>query len=150
MKRLRTNPVVKVLAVLLILITSTGGFWCTVYTLAQWDDLWYNNSYYSSGICSLDMEVRLGQVGMLALLNQKEVATGDLSYLERQQLDDLIEQLSPQETNFRFRLLRNDTGALIYSNGPGTAATPPLARGKKVSITRCPVTRGILGGSFFR
>ena len=122
MKRLRTNPIVKGLAVLLTLITLTGGFWCTLYTLTQWDDLWYNNSYYSSNICYLDMSLRRAQVESLAHLNQKETLDGELSYLEQQQLDDLIEQLSPEETNFRFRLLRNDTGALVYSNGPGTTA----------------------------
>ena len=30
-------------------------------------------------------------------------------------------------------------------NGPGTQAVPPLASGKKVSTTRCPVTSGVSG-----
>src|SRR5699024_5125301 len=38
---------------------------------------------------------------------------------------------------------------LPLPKGPGTAATPPLAIGKNVSMTRWPVTRGISGGSFF-
>jgi len=39
---------------------------------------------------------------------------------------------------------------LPLPNGPGTAATPPRAIGKNVSITRWPVTIGSLGGSFSR
>src|SRR5699024_4041530 len=38
---------------------------------------------------------------------------------------------------------------LPLPKGPGTAATPPLAMGKKVSITLWPVTRGTSRGSFF-
>ena len=32
--------------------------------------------------------------------------------------------------------------------GPGTAAVPPFAIGNKVSITLCPVIRGLFGGNF--
>ncbi len=32
--------------------------------------------------------------------------------------------------------------------GPGIVAVPPLATGKKVSITLCPLTKGSLGVSF--
>jgi hypothetical protein len=35
-------------------------------------------------------------------------------------------------------------------NGPGIAAVPPLATGKKVSNTRCPVSNGDSGGNFLK
>ena len=42
------------------------------------------------------------------------------------------------------------TIVLPLPNGPGTAAVPPLAMGNITSITRCPVTSGMSGVSFWR
>ena len=39
-KQLRTHPALKALAVILALVLGAGGFWASLFTLSQWDDIW--------------------------------------------------------------------------------------------------------------
>lgn len=116
MKNLRTSPAAKTAAVLLTLVVITGGFWASFFTLSQWDDLWYGNGYYDSNNCYANMYSRYRQAEQLLTLNQQEVWSGSLTYLEQQRLSDLTEALRAENTNFRFRVVNNTTGTLVYDN----------------------------------
>ena len=58
----------------------------------------------------------------LARLLQNQEWNGALPYLDQRRLDMLEEALSPERTNFRFAIRRNDTGTLVYSNLEGAAS----------------------------
>ena len=47
-KQLRTHPALKALAVILALVLGAGGFWASLFTLSQWDDIWGLNLFYCS------------------------------------------------------------------------------------------------------
>ena len=118
-KQLRTHPALKALAVILALVLGAGGFWASLFTLSQWDDIWTGTGYYESSNCYSNLYHRLAQVGELARLMQNRTWDGSLSYLDQQRLEALQEALSPEQTNFRFRLVDNATGEPVYGNLPG-------------------------------
>ena len=118
MKTLRTNLAVKAVAFLLAMATGVGGFWASLFILAQWDTLWTGTGYYTSNSYYQDLNNRFSQASELAwLLQQKEWSNGSLPYLDQQRLEELQTLLSPEQTNFRFAIRRNDTGTLLYTNG---------------------------------
>ena len=118
MKALKTNFAVKVIAFLLALATGVGGFWASLFILSQWDTLWTGTGYYTSNSYYQDLSNRFYQAQELAqLLQQKEWSSGSLPYLDQQRLEELQDLLSPEETNFRLAIRRNDTGILLYTNG---------------------------------
>ena len=118
-KQLRTHPALKALAVILALVLGAGGFWASLFTLSQWDDIWTGTGYYESSNCYSNLYHRLAQVGELARLMQNRTWDGSLSYLDQQRLEALQEALSLEQTNFRFRLVDNATGEPVYGNLPG-------------------------------
>ncbi len=122
MKRFRTSLAAKTAAVLLALAVGTGGFWSTVFILYQWDTLWLGSGYYDSNDYYSDLYNRSSQVHELARLLQNQEWNGALPYLDQRRLDMLEEALSPERTNFRFAIWRNDTGTLVYSNLEGAAS----------------------------
>ena len=118
MKALKTNFAVKVIAFLLALATGVGGFWASLFILSQWDTLWTGTGYYTSNSYYQDLNNRFYQAQELAqLLQQKEWSSGSLPYLDQQRLEELQGLLSPEQTNFRLAVRRNDTGTLLYTNG---------------------------------
>ena len=118
MKALKTNFAVKVIAFLLALATGVGGFWASLFILSQWDTLWTGTGYYTSNSYYQDLNNRFYQAQELAwLLQQKEWSSGSLPYLDQQRLEELQDLLSPEQTNFRLAVRRNDTGTLLYTNG---------------------------------
>ena len=122
MKRFRTSLAAKTAAVLLALAVGAGGFWSTVFILYQWDTLWLGSGYYDSNDYYSDLYNRSSQVRELARLLQNQEWNGALPYLDQRRLDMLEEALSPERTNFRFAIWRNDTGTLVYSNLEGAAS----------------------------
>lgn len=118
-KQLRTNPVLKAVAVILLLVLAAGGFWASLFTLYKWDDIWTGAGYYDSNNYYANLYNRLGQVQELARLTQEKAWDGGLSYLDQQRLENLKEMLAPEKTNFRFQLLDNATGKLVYGNLKG-------------------------------
>ena len=122
MKRFRTSLAAKTAAVLLALAVGAGGFWSTVFILYQWDTLWLGSGYYDSNDYYSDLYNRSSQVHELARLLQNQEWNGALPYLDQRRLDMLEEALSPERTNFRFAIRRNDTGTLVYSNLEGAAS----------------------------
>ena len=122
MKRFRTSLAAKTAAVLLALAVGAGGFWSTVFILYQWDTLWLGSGYYDSNDYYSDLYNRSSQVRELARLLQNQEWNGALPYLDQRRLDMLEEALSPERTNFRFAIRRNDTGTLVYSNLEGAAS----------------------------
>ena len=115
---MKTKFAVKLAAFLLALATGAGGFWASLFILSQWDTLWTGTGYYTSNSYYQDLSNRFYQAQELAwLLQQKEWSSGSLPYLDQQRLSDLEALLSPEQTNFRFAVRRNDTGILIYTNG---------------------------------
>ena len=118
MKALRTNPAVRLAAFLLAIATGVGGFWASLFILAQWDTLWTGTGYYTSNSYYQDLDNRYSQLQELAwLIQYKEWKGGRLPYLDQQRLEDLESLLDGEATNFRFAIRRNDTGVLIYTNG---------------------------------
>ena len=118
MRQFRTRFAAKAAAFLLALVVGTGGFWASLFILSQWDTLWTGTGYYTSNSYYQDLDNRFAQAQELAYLIQyKEWEGGKLPYLEQQRLESLQDLLSPDSTNFRFAVRRNDTGALIYTNG---------------------------------
>lgn len=118
MKALKTNFAVKVIAFLLALATGVGGFWASLFILSQWDTLWTGTGYYTSNSYYQDLNNRFYQAQELAwLLQQKEWSSGSLLYLDQRRLEELQGLLSPEQTNFRLAVRRNDTGTLLYTNG---------------------------------
>ena len=122
MKRFRTSLAAKTAAVLLALAVGAGGFWSTVFILYQWDTLWLGSGDYDSNDYYSDLYNRSSQVHELARLLQNQEWNGALPYLDQRRLDMLEEALSPERTNFRFAIRRNDTGTLVYSNLEGAAS----------------------------
>ena len=118
MKTLKTNLAVKLAAFFLAIATGAGGFWASLFILSQWDTLWTGTGYYTSNSYYQDVSNRFYQANELAwLLQQKEWSDGSLPYLDQQRMEELQELLSPEQTNFRFAIRRNDTGTLLYTNG---------------------------------
>ena len=118
MRQFRTSFAAKAAAFLLALAIGVGGFWASLFILSQWDTLWTGTGYYTSNSYYQDRENRFIQARELAYLIQyKEWEGNTLPYLDQQRLEDLQDVLSPANTNFRFAIRRNDTGALIYTNG---------------------------------
>ena len=118
MRQFRTRFAAKAAAFLLALVAGAGGFWASLFILSQWDTLWTGTGYYTSNSYYQDLDNRFAQAQELAYLIQyKEWEGGKLPYLDQQRLESLQDLLSPDSTNFRFAVRRNDTGALIYTNG---------------------------------
>lgn len=115
---MKTKFAVKLATFLLALATGVGGFWASLFILSQWDTLWTGTGYYTSNSYYQDLNNRFYQAQELAwLLQQKEWSNGSLPYLDQQRLEELQDLLSPEQTNFRLAVRRNDTGILIYTNG---------------------------------
>ncbi len=138
-KQLRTSTPVKVLAILLALVLGVGGFWTSLLTMAQWDNIWGRVGYYGSNNYYSNLYNRVAQVRQLARLMQNEAWDGSLSYLDQQLLSNMKEILSAGNTNFRFRLLDNATGSLVYTNLEGGAlleSTVHQVRSEPLELTR--------------
>ena len=69
----------------------------------------------------------------------KEIKSGEFT------VEDVVAVVATEDGDKELTMLQR----WPLPKGPGTAATPPLAIGKNVSTTRCPVTNGFSGGSFF-
>ena len=121
MKWIRSNFVLKLAAFLLALVVGTGGFWASTFILYQWDTLWLSSGYYDSVDYHADLYNRLNQLQEMARLLQVKEWDGSLPYLDQRRLDTLEESLSPEHTNFRYTIRRNEGGTLISSNLEGAA-----------------------------
>nr|WP_317324850.1 HAMP domain-containing sensor histidine kinase [uncultured Flavonifractor sp.] len=121
MKWIRSNFVLKLAAFLLALVVGTGGFWASTFILYQWDTLWLSSGYYDSVDYHADLYNRLNQLQEMARLLQVKEWDGSLPYLDQRRLDTLEESLSPERTNFRYTIRRNEGGTLISSNLEGAA-----------------------------
>ncbi|MEG1721326.1 MAG: histidine kinase dimerization/phospho-acceptor domain-containing protein, partial [Pseudoflavonifractor sp.] len=119
MKEWRKSTGLKITALVLALIFGVAGFWSSYVTLANWDDLWSAQGYFSSSHCYNAMERRQNQVRRLVSLRQEEVWSGSATYLQRQEMAQLRTQLSADKTNFRFVLRDAGNGALLDGNIPG-------------------------------
>lgn len=121
MKWIRSNFALKLAAFLLALAVGTGGFWASAFILYQWDTLWLNSGYYDSVDYCADLNDRLYQLQEMARLLQFKEWDGTLPYLDQRRLDTLEESLSPEHTNFRYTIRRNEGGTLISSNLEGVS-----------------------------
>ncbi len=86
-------------------------------------------------------------------LHQGLAGLGSIQLRElAQNVGHLVSALAAADVNYDIDV--RPFGQLVLSDGfaepkgPGIAAVPPLAMGKKVSIIRCPVIMGISGDSF--
>ncbi len=152
-KPLRTSPVLRALALILALITLAGGFWATIFTLGQWDDIWTGGNYYSSSGYYHRLYERTAQVEHLVrLMQNRQWDGGKLSYTDQQQLELFQQALSAERTNFRFRVLDNETGELVYTNLTGDTSKRALEREvPQIHYTSTELERssGTQGGDYF-
>ena len=120
MRSLNSSPVNRVGVFLLTMVLLAAALLTTLLTAANWDDLWTGGDYYNSNTAREDMYSDLNQVEQLIELLLREQWTGDLSYLEEQQLSGLQERLSAQNTNFRYQV-HDQSGALLATNLDGAS-----------------------------
>lgn len=120
MRSLNFNPVSRAGVFLLTMAVLAAAFLSSLLTAANWDDLWTGGDYHNSNTARMDMFSDLSQVEQLVDLLLRERWTGDLSYLEEQQLSGLQDRLSPENTNFRYQA-HDQSGALLASNLNGAS-----------------------------
>ncbi len=120
MRSLNFNPVSRAGVFLLTMAVLAAAFLSSLLTAANWDDLWTGGDYYNSNTAQTDMLSDLNQVEQLAALLLRERWTGDLSYLEEQQLSGLQDRLSAGNTNFRYQV-HDHSGALLASSLNGAS-----------------------------
>lgn len=103
------------------MVVLAAAFLSSVLTAANWDDLWTGGDYYNSNTRTDGYVLPdLSQVEQLVDLLLRERWSGDLSYLEEQQLSGLQDRLSPENTNFRYQV-HDQSGALLASNLNGAS-----------------------------
>ena len=115
-KTLRTNPGLRLFVLLLTLVLGTAGFWASFFTMSQWDTLWSQGNYYVSHNCYANLSNRAASAEYLAMLLTRKAEGASLSYLEQQKLAQLERDLSPQFTNFRYRLVDGVTGEVLSAS----------------------------------
>ena len=115
LKELRSNPVARAALALVCLVLVSVAFWAVVLTGSKWDDLWTGGDYYNSHTAQEDTWEELEWIRTLLRLRQKEEWEGSLSYLEQEQLEKLEENLSAENTNFRYQV-HDQSGTLLDSN----------------------------------
>lgn len=120
MRSLNFNPVSRAGVFLLTMVVLAAAFLSSLLTAVNWDDLWTGGDYYNSNTARTDMFSDLNQVEQLVDLLLRERWTGDLSYLEEQQLSGLQDRLSAGNTNFRYQV-HDQSGALLASNLNGAS-----------------------------
>ena len=117
---------IRALAFLLALIMGTAGFCATIFTLIKWDEIWTGAGFYNSNEYYRTLYDYTDTVRGLSTLLQKQRWGEKLSYLEEQELAVYQSALSAENTNFRVRLLDNNTGELLYSNLPQDSSKEAL------------------------
>lgn len=90
---------------------------CGNFTLQHWYSLWNGGGFLHSSACLQLMDYKADQAASLGeLLCREEYQT--LPYLERELTDQLLFELMPQNTNFRFSL-HTAEGEALYDNTGG-------------------------------
>ena len=118
---------IRALALFLALIMGTAGFCATIFTLINWDEIWTGAGFYNSSEYYRTLyDYYTDTVRELSALLQKQRWGEKLSYLEEQALAVYQSALSAENTNFRVRLLDNNTGELLYSNLPQDSSKEAL------------------------
>ena len=105
----------------LCVVSASLGFWTSLQLMAHWDDLWSAGDFYQSGSISTPLVLAEDDVRRIALLSLRESWGDNLDYLERTLLERTEEGLQAERTNYRYRLLEEESGALLRSNLPAGA-----------------------------
>ena len=106
---------------LLCVLSGSLAFWTSVQLMNHWDDLWSAGDFYQSGSISTPLLLAQDDVRSAAILSLRESWGEDLDYLEKTLLQQLEERLQAENTNYRYRLLEEEEGALLQSNLPDGA-----------------------------
>ena len=112
----------------LCVVSASLGFWTSLQLMAHWDDLWSAGDFYQSGSISTPLLLAEDDVRRIALLSLRESWGDNLDYLERTLLERTEEGLQAERTNYRYRLLEEESGALLRSNLPAGAELVGLFR----------------------
>ena len=116
MNRLKTNRVLRGLALALCAVSAVLAFWSGLATLMYWDDMWLKSDYYDSTGYAQNCQVMESRVWELVELRAEKQA-GTLPYTQQERLARLEEMLAAENTNYRFRVRLNDTaGTVVLDN----------------------------------
>lgn len=119
MNRLKTNRVLRGLALALCAVSAVLAFWSGLATLMYWDDMWLKSDYYDSTGYAQNCQVMESRVWELVELRAEKQA-GTLPYTQQERLARLEEMLAAENTNYRFRVRLNDTaGTVVLDNLEG-------------------------------
>lgn len=121
MKSFRANFALKAMAAVLCVLTATLALGSSVVTLANWDDLWSGGDFYQSYSIYRPMAYYQNRVNSLMDLRMELEWYGKLSYSDRERLKALEEELSPENTNFRYQIHDQETSELLADSMGGSA-----------------------------
>ena len=113
---LRSNTFVKTVALLLAIAAVTGACLGWGYCALNWGSLFDIGDYTSTA--AWNNAIYQAQVLLEDRMDYEyRISRGEsLSYLENQNYKKVVEQLSPQNTNFRYTVRDNATGKLLFSS----------------------------------
>ncbi len=112
----RANPFVKFLALLLSVCLGTGAFFGWVYCGLNWDTLFDQGDYTDSAAWSNALSDALSCLNERLDYEWSIQLNGPLDYLAQRSYHDVLSQLDPENTNFRYTVRDNATGALLFSS----------------------------------
>ncbi len=112
----RANPFVKFLALLLSVCLGTGVFFGWVYCGLNWDTLFDQGDYTDSAAWGNAMNDACSRLNERLDYEWTILKNGPLDYLARQSYNSLLDKLDPENTNFRYTVRDNATGALLFSS----------------------------------
>ena len=119
MKKWSTNRPLRAAALIVCVLCGALTFWSGLITLIYWNDMWLGADYYDSVEYKQDCMQMEYQVWQLVQMQAEETA-GNLTYMEQERLAQLKEYLDPENTNYRFRVRRNDSaGTVVLDNLEG-------------------------------
>lgn len=125
-RRVIKRPLRTVLAMAL-LVTGVAAFWSGTLILSVWDDLWNPSTYQGSYRSFSLLEHRTLQLESILQLERQAEINGPLTYSQNRSLENMREQLEPENTNFRFQI-HDSRGNLLMDNLGGAPLETALVR----------------------
>lgn len=113
---MKRKPVLRVIAFIVCVLTASAGLWAGILTLHEWDELWTDGGYYSSGDFYENCYAMGERVEELARLLMEKESGEKLTYSQEERMEALERSLSASNTNYRYELRLEQSGKLVSSN----------------------------------